>query len=135
MLVGVAVIAAHARELDALLLGELGAQSVGVDVPRVRLRVVLADARWSSAPRSPSPGRSASSGCWCRTSSGWRSARATARCCHWPSSAAVVFLLVADIVARTLSVREIPVGVVTAAIGAPTFLFLLMRRRTVGTVS
>jgi ABC-type Fe3+-siderophore transport system permease subunit len=31
--------------------------------------------------------------------------------------------------------REIPVGVVTAAIGAPVFLLLLLRRRTVGTVS
>ena len=30
---------------------------------------------------------------------------------------------------------EIPVGVVTAAIGAPAFLILLLRRRTVGTVS
>jgi ABC-type Fe3+-siderophore transport system permease subunit len=40
--VGTAVIAAHGRDLDALLLGEVGAQSVGVDVPRVRMRLVLA---------------------------------------------------------------------------------------------
>ena len=40
--VGAAIIAAHGRDLDALLLGEVGAQSVGVDVPRVRMRLVLA---------------------------------------------------------------------------------------------
>ena len=38
------MIAAHARDMDALLLGEVSAQSVGVDVPRVRLRLVLASA-------------------------------------------------------------------------------------------
>ena len=35
-----------------------------------------------------------------------------------------LFLLVADVIARTLPAREIPVGVVTAAIGAPAFLIL-----------
>ena len=39
---GAIIIAAHARDLDALLLGETAAQSVGVDVRRVRLRLVLA---------------------------------------------------------------------------------------------
>ena len=39
-----------------------------------------------------------------------------------------VFLVIADIVARALSV-DVPVGVVTAAVGAPIFLALLIRRR------
>ena len=37
------------------------------------------------------------------------------------------FLLLVDDVARTLGALEIPVGVLTALIGAPFFLFLLMR--------
>ena len=40
-----------------------------------------------------------------------------------------VFLVIADVVARTLTRAEIPVGVVTAAVGAPVFLALLVRRR------
>lgn len=39
------------------------------------------------------------------------------------------FLLLVDDVARTAGSLEIPVGVLTALIGAPFFLFLLMRER------
>lgn len=39
------------------------------------------------------------------------------------------FLLLVDDVARTAGALEIPVGVLTALIGAPFFLFLLMRER------
>ncbi|MEC4674908.1 MAG: iron ABC transporter permease [Nitrospirota bacterium] len=49
-----------------------------------------------------------------------------------PASALVggMFLMVADTVARTvLSPTELPVGVVTALIGGPIFIFLLVKRR------
>jgi iron complex transport system permease protein len=39
------------------------------------------------------------------------------------------FLLLVDDVARTAGALEIPVGILTALIGAPFFLFLLMRER------
>ena len=39
-----------------------------------------------------------------------------------------VFLVIADVVARKLS-SEMPVGVVTATVGAPLFLALLVYRR------
>jgi iron complex transport system permease protein len=39
------------------------------------------------------------------------------------------FLLLVDDVARTAGTLEIPVGILTALIGAPFFLFLLMRER------
>jgi len=39
-------------------------------------------------------------------------------------------LLVADTLARTLAApAELPVGIVTAILGAPFFLFLLLRQR------
>jgi iron complex transport system permease protein len=42
-----------------------------------------------------------------------------------------VFLVWADTLARTLfDPREIPVGIVTAMIGAPLFAFLLTRRKS-----
>jgi iron complex transport system permease protein len=40
------------------------------------------------------------------------------------------FLLLVDDVARTVGALEIPVGVLTALIGAPFFLFLLIRERS-----
>jgi iron complex transport system permease protein len=134
MLVGVAVIAAHARELDALLLGELGASSVGVDVGRVRLRVVWATALVvGAAVAIAGPigfvGLLVPHLIRLGVGPGHRVLLPLA------FIGGGLFLVVADIAARTLSVREIPVGVVTAAIGAPTFLVLLLRRRTVGTVS
>jgi iron complex transport system permease protein len=40
------------------------------------------------------------------------------------------FLAVCDAFARTVLPVEIPVGVITALLGGPFFLFLLKRRRT-----
>ena len=43
-----------------------------------------------------------------------------------------IFLILADIIARTvLAPTEIPIGVITAICGAPFFLYLLRRRRRV----
>ena len=40
------------------------------------------------------------------------------------------FLVLADLVARTVEApAEVPIGVVTACIGAPFFLFVLVSRR------
>lgn len=44
------------------------------------------------------------------------------------------FLAVCDAIARTIMPVEVPVGVVTALIGGPFFLYLLKRRRTPGWV-
>ncbi len=130
IVVGLAVILASARELDALLLGELGAASVGVDVQRVRLRLVLASALVVGAAVAiagpigfvgllvPHVVRLA-------VGAGHRALL--------PLSfvGGGVFLVVADLVARTLlAPAEIPVGVVTAAVGAPIFLVLLLRKRS-----
>ncbi|MCL4182168.1 MAG: iron ABC transporter permease [Burkholderiaceae bacterium] len=41
-----------------------------------------------------------------------------------------VFLIAADTLARTLAAIELPLSVLTAAVGAPFFLWLLGRRRT-----
>jgi iron complex transport system permease protein len=40
-----------------------------------------------------------------------------------------VFLIWADLLARALSAQELPLGVVTAAVGAPVFVLLLQRYR------
>jgi iron complex transport system permease protein len=44
-------------------------------------------------------------------------------------------LVIADSLARTLAApAELPIGIVTAAIGAPFFLHLLLRQRTLLTL-
>ncbi len=43
-----------------------------------------------------------------------------------------LFLLWADTVARSLFIMEIPLGIITALIGAPLFAFLLYRNRDSG---
>ncbi len=128
-LLGAAVIVAHARELDALLLGETHAASVGVDVPRVRRTLLFAAAlvtgvavavsgvigfvglviphmiRLVSGPRH-----------------GWLLPLSMA--------AGASFLVLADLLARTLiAPEEIRLGIVTACVGAPFFLYLLTTRR------
>ena len=41
-----------------------------------------------------------------------------------------ILLIGADLIARTvLAPAELPIGIVTAAMGAPFFLFLLLRQR------
>ncbi len=39
-----------------------------------------------------------------------------------------VFLLACDLIAKNIAVIELPVGVVTAALGCPFFMWLLLRK-------
>jgi iron complex transport system permease protein len=128
VLLGGAVILAQARELDALLLGELTAQSVGVDVPRVRVRLVLAVSVVIGAAVAVA-GPIGFVGLIVP-----HLMRLVAGATHRALIPLAflgggIFIVAADIVARTLlAPAEIPVGIVTAALGAPFFLALLVRR-------
>jgi iron complex transport system permease protein len=128
LLIGVLVIAAQARELDALLLGEIAAQSVGVDVRRVRVRVVAAVSLVIGAAVAVA-GPIGFVGLIVphilRLVAGARHRVLVPLAFVFGG----VFLVVADMVARALlAPAEIPVGIVTAALGAPFFLALLVRR-------
>jgi iron complex transport system permease protein len=128
VLVGGAVVLAQSRELDALLLGEIAAQSVGVDVARVRVRVVVAVSLVVGAAVAVA-GPIGFVGLVVPH---------LLRLVVGASHRALVplsfvggglFVVAADILARTLlAPSEIPVGIVTAALGAPFFLALLVRR-------
>jgi len=106
----------HARELDALLLGEVTAPSIGVDLPRVRLVLILSTSLLIGAAV-------AAAGPIGSVGSTHRGLLAAA------FLGGGIFLVLADLAARTLlAPMEIPVGVITAALGAPFFLVLLVRR-------
>jgi iron complex transport system permease protein len=129
VVVGYILAVAAARDLNLLVLGDETARSLGVATTRVRLQLTAAGAVMAAA------------------------AVATAGLIGFvglvvphlmrlvigpdhrqliPAAALAggITMLVADTLARTLvAPREIPVGIVTAALGAPFFLYLLKRHR------
>ena len=122
------VLLAHGRDLDALLLGETSAVAVGVDVPRVRRRMILATAVMTGTSVAVG-GSIAFVGLVIphamRLLVGPRHQLLLPACV----SAGATFLVLADVLARRLiAPEEIRLGVITAAVGAPLFLFLLVRR-------
>jgi len=122
----------HARALDALVLGEAGATSLGVDLPRVRLLLVVTLALATGAAV-------AQAGLVAFV--GLVAPHLVRRCVvvtHRPllalsALAGGVLLLGADLAARALvAPRELPVGVLTAIVGGVYLLVLLRRRRPTG---
>ncbi len=122
-----AFIALRARVLDGLLLGEEAAAHLGVDVRRERA-ILLALAALVTAAAVAVSGLIGFVGLvvphLVRLATGPQ-ARAVLPLAALYGAALMVF---ADVAARLLG--EIPVGVVTAVIGAPFFLVLLRRART-----
>ncbi len=119
----------HRRLLDVLRVGEVEAGALGVNVPRLRLTVVIAATLGAAAAVSVS-GLIGFVGIIVP-----HAVRLTAG----PSYRVVLpvsmvggaaFLVLADIAARTVQPdTEVPIGVITAAVGAPFFLYVLRSRR------
>lgn len=124
---GCALLASTGRSLDALALGELQAASLGVDLSRLRLRVIAGTALAVGAATSVTgaigfvglvaphlvrpavrhePGR-----------------------VLWPATlCGAVLLLAADLSTRLLPLdQELKLGVVTGLVGAPFFIALVLR--------
>jgi len=129
VLVSGAVLIAHRRLLDVLRVGEAEAGNLGVDVARLRLIVVIAATLGTAAAVSVS-GLIGFVGIIVP-----HLIRLTAGASYrvvLPVSmvGGAAFLVLTDIAARTLQApAELPIGVLTAAIGAPFFLFVLRSRR------
>ena len=128
--VSAVVLIAHRRLLDVLRLGEAEATTLGVNVARLRLTVVLAATLGTAAAVSVS-GLIGFVGIIVP-----HTIRLTAGSSYrmlLPVSmvAGGAFLVLADLVARTAQApAEVPIGVITAAAGAPFFLFVLRSRRS-----
>jgi iron complex transport system permease protein len=126
-IVATIVLAANARSLNLLMLGERDAFDLGVEVGRVRLIVFVA--------ASLLVGSSVASG----GSVGYvglivphliRLSLSSDNRMTIPAAAlgGALFVVIADTIARTIiAPRELPVGAITALIGAPLFIYLLKR--------
>jgi iron complex transport system permease protein len=124
---GALVVFANARSLNLLMLGEHDAASLGVAHRRVRLTVYLAASLATGAAVSVS-GMIGFVGLI--VPHGVRLAVGSDNRLVAPASALVggAFLVTADALARTLfAPREVHIGVVTALVGAPVFVYLLRR--------
>jgi iron complex transport system permease protein len=127
--VGVVVLLAHRRLLDALAVGEEEVTSLGVSPRRVRLAVVAA-ATLCTAAAVAAAGAIGFVGIIVPHTV--RLLMGTSYRVVLPMSLLLgaAFLVLADTAARTLTApAEVPIGVITAIVGAPFFLYVMRSRR------
>ncbi len=117
-----------ARALDALVLGEAGAASLGLDLPRVRLLMVALMAAATGAAVAQA-GLVAFVGLAAPHLVRRLVAVTHGALLGLSAMAGGVLLLVADVLARSLiAPQEVPVGVLTAVFGGAYLLWLLRRQ-------
>ncbi len=113
--------------INLLTLGDNEARSMGINTDRLRLTVVFCATLITAAAISVSG------------MIGWVGLIVPHLCrrlfgsdYRWLMPASVLmgalFLLLVDNISRSLTATEIPIGILTALIGAPFFLFLMMRK-------
>src|SRR5712691_5234817 len=125
--IGVIILALNARSLNLMMLGERDAFDLGVEVSRVRVTVFVA----ASLLVGASVASSGSVGYvglvvphLVRLSCGSDNRLVIIA----SALAGAAFVIVADTIARSIiAPRELPVGAITALIGAPLFIYLLRR--------
>lgn len=131
ILIGIAVIFLFARALNIMQLGEEQAKQLGIDVEKVKI-ILLAVSTLITAAAVSFVGIIGFVGIIVP-----HAVRLIWGPDHrflLPLSALVgaIFMILADIVARTLlAPTEIPIGIITALCGAPFFLYLLRKRTKV----
>jgi len=127
ILAGILAIFFNARSLNLLMIGEQDALALGVEVDRVKLVVYIAASLVVGAAVAVS---GAIGFVGLIIPHAVRLAGGSDNRLVIPASALVggAFLLLADTVARTvIAPRELHIGVITALIGAPVFVYLLRR--------
>ncbi len=129
MIIGAFILFAHARELNALALGEEAAEHIGVDVKRGKIWILIGASLLTGSAVSVSG------------SIGFvglvipHLVRLLIGSNHrhvLPLSflSGGSFLILADLMARTIiAPKELPIGVLTALVGAPVFSILLVKER------
>jgi iron complex transport system permease protein len=132
--VAAALLLAHRRLLDVLRVGEVEASSLGVDIARVRLTVVIAATLGTAAAVSVS-GLIGFVGIIVPHTVRLMAGASYRIVLPVSMIGGAAFLVLADVAARTVqSPAEVPIGVITAMAGAPFFLFVLRSRRASGGV-
>jgi iron complex transport system permease protein len=133
VLIGFLALSIISRRINALMLGDTEAKSLGIDVMRLRAAAFIFSSLMVGAAVAAS-GLIGFVGLFIPHAI--RLAFGSDNRLLIPASglAGAAFLVIADSAARTLLMNtqfatELPVGVITALIGAPLFMFLLSRQR------
>ena len=125
--VGTAILSSQAKSLNLLMIGERDAFDLGVEVGRVRLIifVVVSVLVGSTVAASGSVGYV---GLIVPHLVRMTVGSDNRLVVPFSAVAGAIFVVLADTVARTaIAPRELPVGAITALIGAPLFIYLLRR--------
>jgi iron complex transport system permease protein len=123
------VLLAHSRQLDVLRVGEVEAGSLGLNTVRLRL-IVVAAATLGTAAAVAVSGLIGFVGIIVPHAVRLTAGASYRRLLPLSMIFGGTFLILADIAARTVqSPAEVPIGVVTACVGAPFFLYVLRSRR------
>lgn len=131
--VSVALMLAHGRLLDVLSVGDDEAASLGLNVARVRLLVLLA-ASLATASAVAVSGLIGFVGIVVPHVARRLAGGSYRAVLPFSLLGGAVFLVLADLIARTaLAPAELPIGVVTAFVGAPFFVAVLRVTRGVET--
>jgi len=130
LLLGLYLVARCARELDIMTMGEVQARQLGVEVERVRRRLLVGASLLTAAAVSVS-GVIGFVGLVVPHLVRMTIGAAHQRLMVFSGLLGGLALLWSDVVSRTLlpGGEELPVGVVTALVGGPFFCLLLKRRR------
>jgi iron complex transport system permease protein len=130
---GALIAAAVTRDLDVLLLGEEAAASLGVEVEHIK-RVVLTSAALGTGAVVAVSGVVGFVGLVVPHIVRLLLGPVHRRLLPASALAGASFVIVADIVARTvMRPEEIRLGIITAACGAPFFLYLLLTHKNAAT--
>jgi iron complex transport system permease protein len=129
MIVGIGVLWLLARPLDALAFGDETAQSLGLPLGWARL-AILAAASLTAAAAVAAAGTIGFVGLIAPHAARLLVGAGHARLIPCSALLGALLLLLADDVARTvMAPLELPVGIVTALLGGPFFLYLLKTRQ------
>ncbi len=129
LLAGLALCLYRARALDAFAFGEDAAASLGVEVRRVRIELLALTALLTASVVSI-VGAVGFVGLVIPHAARFFVGPAHGRLILSSALAGAVFMVVADVLSRlVLPGQVLPVGVVTALVGAPVFALLLWRTR------
>jgi iron complex transport system permease protein len=128
----IAVLLAVASRLDVMSVGDLEAEALGLHPRRLRLVIVMAASLGTAAAVAVS-GLIGFVGIIVPHAIRLRAGPSYRRILPLAAILGGAFLCVADLTARTLlAPAEIPIGVITAIVGAPFFLVVLRSSRTIG---
>ncbi len=131
IIVGTVVILLYARSLNVMQLDEEQAQQLGINVERLKL-VLLTAATLITAAAVSFVGTIGFVGIIIPHAVRLLWGADYRFLLPLSVLTGAIFLIVADLIARTIQApTEIPIGVITALCGAPFFLYLLRRRRKV----